>query len=267
MYRFTDTNQVAHNNAPSIQFIYNGVNLDHHIKGYRTLAVHGRTLLGRDVESKALNTLGITGGGGMFLASRLPEREITVEFLLQAKDNILFREVSKQFAYLLHQDKECELRFSDEPQYTYYGAFSDVSDIDERRNAVKGEITFLCVDPLKYGPVREIKLSENLIFPLKTQFERYPMKVEAITAVLAEDVGTGFVLENINTGMKVSLFGSFAAGDVIEITPQVVSLNGLPIMDRLDLHSQIEAMNIYYGNEMQISSPAVITVRFREVSL
>ena len=45
MYNFINTNEIGEMQHSSIQTIFNGVNLD--LKGYRTLTVTGRSLIGK----------------------------------------------------------------------------------------------------------------------------------------------------------------------------------------------------------------------------
>ena len=97
MYNFINTNEIGEQLHSSIQTIFNGVNIDINLEGFRTLAVSGRGLL-----SKNINSTDIPGTDGKyFLYGNLEVRAIVVKFQLKAPTNEDFRKKFNKLNMLL----------------------------------------------------------------------------------------------------------------------------------------------------------------------
>lgn len=148
MYNFVDINGVSESVLPSEALCLNGEYLENIVPGYRTLNVAGREALSKEVETFET---GIRDGA--FLKNRrYPSRTIIVKYQIIAETPEEFREAFNQLAKALDV-QNAEMIFNDEPDKFFRGTPVSVGDVDPGRNAVTGEIEFLCVDPFKYSCV------------------------------------------------------------------------------------------------------------------
>ena len=157
MYNFINTNEIGEQLHSSIQTIFNGMNIDINLEGFRTLAVSGRGLL-----SKNINSTDIPGTDGKyFLYGNLEARAIVVKFQLKATTNEEFRQKFNRLNMLLQTDEPKILKFTDEPDYSYTAILQKASDIEETSNSVVSTFTFLCLDPYKYKETTTKKIIIN----------------------------------------------------------------------------------------------------------
>lgn len=149
MYNFVDVNEALEENVlPSEALKLNGVYIEDQISGYRTLNVSGREALSPDVVSFET---GIRDGTKL-KSKRYPERIIVVTYQLVAGSNEEFREAYNQLGRILDV-KDAELIFNDEQDKYFVGTPCTIGSVPPGRNAVVGEIEFLCTDPFKYSVV------------------------------------------------------------------------------------------------------------------
>jgi len=149
MYNFIDVTQVSEGAPlPSEALQLNGEFLENQISGYRTLHVSGREALSPSVSTYET---GVRDGSGL-QSRRYPERVITVTYQLAAPTNEAFREAYNRLGGLLNVEN-AELIFQDEPDKFFIGTPSLIGEVEPGRNAVVGEIEFLCADPFKYSVV------------------------------------------------------------------------------------------------------------------
>ncbi|WP_333489868.1 distal tail protein Dit, partial [Enterococcus faecalis] len=89
LYNFIDVNeQQTKASLPSEAMNFNGSFLEDLVPGYRTLSVVGRELATTEIQSYQL---GIRDGMRHVYA-RIPERELTVKFKVEANSNEAFRD-------------------------------------------------------------------------------------------------------------------------------------------------------------------------------
>lgn len=149
MYRFVDITKAAEGmELPSEAMQINGEYLEELIPGYRTLSVSGREALSPEIESYHT---GIRDGSSR-KSRRYPERIITVKYQLVSKSNEEFREAYNKLGGILNTE-DAQLIFRDEPDKYFIGTPSLVEEVEQGRNAVVGELEFLCLDPFKYSVV------------------------------------------------------------------------------------------------------------------
>ena len=147
MYNFRDVNQASGINVlPSEALNLNGQYIEEQIPGYRTLSVMGREALSPDVVTFET---GIRDGTRL-KSKRYPERIITVTYQLIANSNEEFREAYNKLGQILDV-KEAKLVFFDEPDKYFIGTPCTIGSVPPGRNAVVGEIEFICTDPFKYS--------------------------------------------------------------------------------------------------------------------
>lgn len=149
MYRFVDITEAAEGmELPSEAMQINGEYLEDLVPGYRTLSVSGRESLSPEIES--FHT-GIRDGSSR-KSRRYQERIITVKYQLVAKSNEEFREAYNKLGGILNTE-DAQLIFRDEPDKYFIGTPSLIEEVEPGRNAVVGELEFLCLDPFKYSVV------------------------------------------------------------------------------------------------------------------
>jgi len=147
MYEFRDTTEnITAVPVASEALQLNGAYLESEIEGYRTLYVKGREALSPEIETYEIGTK----DGEIRKNKRYPARTITVGYQLITASPEAFREAYNKLASILNVD-DAELIFNDEPDKFFIGTPSLIDDVEEGRNSVKGEIEFLCLDPLKYS--------------------------------------------------------------------------------------------------------------------
>lgn len=149
MYRFVDITEAAEGmELPSEAMQINGEYLEELIPGYRTLSVSGREALSPEIESYHT---GIRDGSSR-KSRRYQERIITVKYQLVTQSNEEFREAYNKLGGILNTE-DAQLIFRDEPDKYFIGTPSLVEEVEQGRNAVVGELEFLCLDPFKYSVV------------------------------------------------------------------------------------------------------------------
>ncbi|MBG9550029.1 distal tail protein Dit [Cytobacillus firmus] len=100
------------------------------------------------------NLLTIQGMPGAHLVSTetqirvLPEPILIDKSLSEIKD---IEKIKEDLADWLITDQPAELIFDDEPDRVYYAAVDGSLDIEDLVDLGRGEITFICPDPYKYG--------------------------------------------------------------------------------------------------------------------
>ncbi|USK44653.1 distal tail protein Dit [Cytobacillus oceanisediminis] len=105
------------------------------------------------------NLLSIPGMSGAHLVSSetqirvLPEPVLIDKSLSEIKD---IEKIKEDLADWLITDQPAELIFDDEPDRVYYAAIDGSLDIEDLVDLGRGEITFICPDPYKYGEEKTI---------------------------------------------------------------------------------------------------------------
>lgn len=149
MYHFTDTTGASADTAlPAEALRLNGVYLEQAIAGYRTLHVAGREALSPVLESYET---GVRNGAKQ-KSRRYPARTITVTYQLVAPSDGAFRTAYNTLGRLLDVE-DAELVFRDEPAVFFTGTPSAIGAVEPGTNAVTGEFSLFCADPLKYSLV------------------------------------------------------------------------------------------------------------------
>jgi len=109
------------------------------------------------------NIITVTGMPGAHLShTDIQVRVITVPVLVKAENISDLQKVKEDMAEWLIHDEPKELIFKDEPDRVYYAVVDGELELDEIFSTGRGEITFICPDPYKYGPEREITFSSDI---------------------------------------------------------------------------------------------------------
>ncbi len=124
---------------------FNGAVLDDTVPGFKTLSVSGRQFNEADIESSENVTDGAT-----FVSKRIPEKELTVTFMLKPS-NVTLKEAQDKLLAALNTSEPQKLIFSDEPQ-VYFNAMFQEAKVEEEHDKVRsGTLTFVCLDPFKHS--------------------------------------------------------------------------------------------------------------------
>ena len=124
---------------------FNGAVLDYTIPGFKTLSVSGRQFNDVEIESSENVT-----DGSAFHSKRIPERKLTVTFMLKPS-SVTLKEAQDMLLAALNTSEPKQLIFSDEPQ-VYFNAMFQEAKVEEEHDKVRsGTLTFLCLDPFKHS--------------------------------------------------------------------------------------------------------------------
>lgn len=147
-YEFIDTIDSSDNPAflSSEAFSLDGIYPENELKkfgvNYFTLQVSGREALSYDLN-KADSISGIDGE--TLIDKRLPGRELTVKFKIEASDASLFAVAYRQLKGFL-QGSERTIKFDDEPNLVYVGTLSEIGAPDPGQIRGINTFTFYCED-------------------------------------------------------------------------------------------------------------------------
>lgn len=148
LYDFVDTIDSSNNLGftSSEAFSLDGVYPENELKkigvDYLTLQVSGREDLSYDLN-KADSISGIDGE--TLLDKRLPGRELTVKFKIEANDATLFAAAYRKLKGFL-QGSERTIKFDDEPNLVYIGTLSEIGAPDPGQIRGINTFTFYCED-------------------------------------------------------------------------------------------------------------------------
>ncbi|MDQ0158801.1 distal tail protein Dit [Alkalibacillus salilacus] len=159
MYEFVDINERGTTSTSlSIKTTFNGINLDDVLTddtgSFQTL-----TIAGRSTVNNRINTTEVPGMSGAIESDgyTMDMREITVKYQIKDETNEGFRDRYNRLNDLLRGTKN-ELAFSDE-NAVFYATTQSNEVPEEDSNSLVATITFLCSDPYKYGPEKEVDLT------------------------------------------------------------------------------------------------------------
>lgn len=127
-------------------FKSNGVYFEDIVTGYRTLNAKGREFLERDIilrESEKTD-------GVKIIRTRYPQREIEIEYFIEADDRTVFISRYTKLMELLNA-KNAQIIFNDEADRYLVGTFQAVTDIEEAQHSRSGTFKIICPDPFKYS--------------------------------------------------------------------------------------------------------------------
>lgn len=108
------------------------------------------------------NLISVTGMPGAHLShTDVQARVITVPILVKAKNINDLQKLKEDMAEWLVHDEPKELVFKDEPDRVYYALVDGELELDEIFSTGRGEITFICPDPYKYGPEKTVETTSD----------------------------------------------------------------------------------------------------------
>lgn len=134
----------------------------------------------RQVYKVNRNLLYIPGMAGALLESTDKDvRVISQPVSIMAKSKMDLRKLEEELVAWLVTEDPRELIFDDEPDRLYYAVVDGSFDTEELVNVGQGTITFLCLDPHKYGFEKGVSFVDTGVFNVEGTIETHPnIKVE-----------------------------------------------------------------------------------------
>lgn len=140
------------------------------------------------------NLVYVPGMAGAYLSDTDTDvRVIEQPIYIKSKTKPELRKLEEDLASWLITEEPAPLIFEDEPDRTYYAVVDGSLDIEEVVRNGKGIITFLCPDPYKYGPEKEVTFESSTSFDVEGTVETEPVievTLKADTEYVAVSNGT-----------------------------------------------------------------------------
>lgn len=251
MYDFVDVNERAVK-VNKLFTVFNGVELDS-VLPFTTGQVNGR-----NVVSQKHITNDVPGrDGGYFISKKLETREIVVKGVLKAKSNKDLRSQFEKLNVYLLTERPAELKFSDEADRTYYAQFSSLKVADEISNIMILELTFICYDPYKYGPIQTSTANRVDVVTDFPVFPKVTLRLNSNTNEIR--------LLHVEDQKYIRLSGSYTAGNtiVIDFEKRTITLNGRNDLHKFDMvNSRFFKLNKGI-NTLNLNVEGTITTEWR----
>lgn len=251
-YDFQDLNEFFIDKVwiPSSAMFYDGILLEDKIEGYQTLSVNGREMLSLDVQTD--NVL----NGVLINSQRLNSRTLTIKYKLECKTAEEVQEKYKLLMQLLYREKNVEIKFYDEAEWSYYGRYISSDEVDGSSNSIVSSFSILCESPFKYSDVYALKKGKLVIDSYHSFIvDSIQMFANTSTVTVSNSRQTIKVLET-------------KSGDVVQIHlySGEVYINGILSTDKLDLMSDFTNFTLKKNDEIT-SNASEFLVNYRAVSL
>lgn len=214
MYSFCDTIEMPKvNPLPAEAVCFNGHWLDSEVPGFRTLAVEGRELISRTVDTY---TVGNTDGAN-YRDATFGSRNITVTYQIKSRNQYEFRDAFNKLNGIIHA-KQAQLIFADEQDKYFIATQSSYGQVPAGAKNVTGTIVFYCADPKKYA-VKEKEVdasaeSGQLLLSIRND-GNMPVPINYDISCASEN---GYI--GIENGENYIRFGSAEDADGEEINVQ-----------------------------------------------
>lgn len=151
----------------NLSFTFNGVKKDYLVCGKK-----GRSAFAPITR----NLIAVSGLPGSLLESTTTEiRTIEIPVTIVGKDRFEVRKLEEDLSAWLIHDEPKELVFDDEPDRVYYALVDGSIDIEDVANFGRGTLRFICPDPYKYGPEKEVTFESSASFDVEGTVETEPV--------------------------------------------------------------------------------------------
>lgn len=122
------------------------------------------------------NLISVPGKPGAYVESTdIQPRYLKITVLLESKNFQELQKMKEDFAAWLVTDEPKELIFDDEPDRIYYAMVDGEARFEEIIRVGAGVITFVCPDPHKYGPEKEVTFKSSASFDVEGTVETEPV--------------------------------------------------------------------------------------------
>lgn len=259
MYNFVDTTQKGDTTPPVMPeafYLYSkSKTVDELVDGFFTLRVKGINELQQEA-----NTQELVGDGSYLLASRLPQREIEVQFLLKSNDASDL--VQKQVAinHLLYQGL-IKFTFRTMLDYYYEGVVTAI-EYEEGTLNPTGTITIACPSPYRFKNSTVSLTNGNTLeisdLGIGTEFK--PESLEITTDSMTDIVVTS------SNGKRVKLLANTKGGDKkykLSFSKGYLTDNGVTCNQFIDISSNISDFVMKEGDSFTVTGASSATLKFR----
>lgn len=150
--------------------------------------------------------------GGLLEDTDTEPRIIDVPVIIQAESFLGLQKIKEDLADWLITENPEELVFEDEPDRTYMAIVDGNLDLDEFVDRGQGVITFLCLDPFKYGTEKQVNFLNAGSFIVDGTVDALPI----IEVTLKAD--TTYVA--ISNGEEINMIGNPVKQDETPFEPE-----------------------------------------------
>lgn len=151
------------------------------------------------------------GIGAYDFGTTMDAKTITVEIFIETGGSNEVAKNLRGIAEWLYSEKLAPLIFDDEPDKTYMARISGDSEIEEIFKYGKGELQFLCPNPLAMGKT----ITETFTDGIGTLNNKGTYKTSPTFEVEFTAPSNSVKLMLVETGDAVSVISNFQAGDII----------------------------------------------------
>lgn len=282
-YKFTDTVNPPKYYEVGIETEIDGINLDRMVRGFDTLTVAGRELLGRELVTQNYKTTRVgrktrantnqqwRGNSAIknrvkpnqLLSSNTNSRTLVIQYRLECEDEIEFRRQFELLNYYLHKE-EVQIHFSDDPEFYYIGTLSEVDEVEPTSNSVIATFSIECLDSFKYTRREQIwKFNTRDIF---RQTSYYPIEIEQIKLTI-NAATSSLRLQVEETGQFLLVHHAFALGEVVIfdfLEGDVRTDKGESLNVDFDIFSDFEEFTIDQGQTLRSLTSTTIEMTYRQ---
>ena len=236
---------------PSVAMEFNGGYIENELNGYETLKVSGRETIGVELISEP------THEGVITIDERLPHRELTITYELQADNNTEFQERFKALRKLLTTNEQVPIKFLDEPDTVYFGRLSAMETVPDNSNTIISTFTVICDSPYKFSDL----VTTNGSVTIDTFYGTLPEQIEVLIGATTNK------LEITNGDYRITATGTFNAGSKVVILFKkeevTMTVNGTESTYMLDMQSDLENFLLKEGQAVT-SKQGTIELKMRE---
>lgn len=120
---------------------------------------------GRGISTNEVTRIEIPGRDGAYFSSkRRPPRTLTISYTIEADNPQELRDSINELNAIFDVEEPVPIEFEDEPGIVYFGVPEGSEEGEEFVRFQQGTLTFLCVDPYKYGQERTALFpSDNVV--------------------------------------------------------------------------------------------------------
>lgn len=259
MYKFVDTIQQGSIEPPVMSeafYLYSkNKTVDELVDGFLTLRVKGINELQQEVNAQEL-----VGDGAYLLASRLPQREIEVQFLLKSNDAQELVQKQTLINNLLYRGL-IKFTFRTMLDYYYEGVVSSI-EYEEGTLNPTGTISITCPSPYRFKN-STVSLANGATLDTSnlgvgTEFK--PESLEITTDSTSE------IKITVSNGKQVKLLANTKSGTKkykLSFTKGYLTDNGVTANQFIDISSNISDFTMQKGDSFTISGATSATLKFR----
>lgn len=188
-----------------MSFTFNGIK-----KGYLRALVGIERPAWAPIEEEIIEIPG--RAGGIITKEKIKVRRLNIPVRVYKKGFASLEDVEEDLAAWLITNEPKPLTFSHKPDRTYYAKVTGELVLDEYPEWGEGVIAFICPDPYKYGPEKEVTFESSTSFDVEGTVETEPI----IEVTLNGD--TEYVA--VSNGTDINMVGFPAKQEEVPAPPE-----------------------------------------------